>query len=71
MMNTNPAEIKVPGWNLNPGRYVRVAEQAPDDFDFAERFGELNKKLEILNAEAHQLEEQIAENVVKILEDGV
>ena len=65
------AEIETQGWSLNPGRYVGVAEQAPDDFDFAERFGELNEELEILNAEAHQLEERIAENVVKILEDGV
>ena len=63
------AEIETQGWSLNPGRYVGVAEQAPDDFDFAERFGELNEELEILNAEAHQLEERIAENVVKILED--
>ena len=65
------AEIETQGWSLNPGRYVGVAEQAPDDFDFAERFGELNEELEILNAEAHQLEERIAENVVKILEDKV
>ena len=63
------AEIEAQGWSLNPVRYVGVAEQAPDDFDFAERFGELNEELEILNAEAHQLEERIAENVVKILED--
>ena len=63
------AEIEAQGWSLNPGRYVGVAEQAPDDFDFAERFAELNEELEILNAEAHQLEERIAENVVKILED--
>ena len=65
------AEIEAQGWSLNPGRYVGVAEQVPDDFDFAERFGELNEELEILNAEAHQLEERIAENVVKILEDRV
>lgn len=48
-----------------------VAEQVPDDFDFVERLGELNEELEILNSEAHQLEERIAENVVKILEDKV
>ena len=65
------AEIEAQAWSLNPGRYVGVAEQAPDDFNFAERFGELNEELEILNAEAHQLEERIAENVVKILEDRV
>ena len=65
------AEIEAQGWSLNPGRYVGVAEQSPDDFDFAERFGELNEELAILNAEAHQLEERIAENVTKILEDTV
>ena len=65
------AEIEAQGWSLNPGRYVGVAEQVPDDFDFAERLGELNEELEILNSEAHQLEERIAENVTKILEDSV
>ena len=64
-------DIEAQGWSLNPGRYVGVAEQTADDFDFAERFGELNEELAILNAEAHQLEERIAENVTKILEDSV
>ena len=65
------AEIEAQGWSLNPGRYVGVAEQAADDFDFAERFGELNEELAVLNAEAHQLEERITENVARILEDTV
>ena len=65
------AEIEAQGWSLNPGRYVGVAEQTADDFDFAERFTELNEELAVLNAEAHQLEERIAENVAKILEDRV
>ncbi len=65
------AEIEAQGWSLNPGRYVGVAEQTADDFDFAERFAELNEELAVLNAEAHQLEERIAENAVKILEDRV
>ena len=65
------AEIEVQGWSLNPGRYVGVAEQATDDFDFTERFTQLNEELAVLNAEAHQLEARIAENVVKILEDTV
>ena len=65
------AEIEAQGWSLNPGRYVGVAEQTADDFDFAERFGELNEELAVLNAEAHQLEARIAENVAKILEDTV
>ena len=62
------ADIEAQGWSLNPGRYVGVAEREADAFDFSERFGELNEELELLNAEAHQLEEQIAENVAMILE---
>ncbi len=62
------AEIEAQGWSLNPGRYVGVAEQTSDDFDFTERFTELNEELTVLNAEAHQLEERIAENVAKILD---
>ena len=64
-------EIEAQGWSLNPGRYVGVATQETEDFDFTQRFGELNEELEILNAEAHQLEERIAENVAKILENRV
>jgi type I restriction enzyme M protein len=62
------AEIEMQGWSLNPGRYVGVAERAPDDFEFAVRLEELNEELETLNAEARELEEQIAENVTAILE---
>ena len=54
------AEIEAQGWSLNPGRYVGVAEKGADDFDFAERLEELNEELELLNAEAHELEERIA-----------
>ena len=62
-------EIEAQGWSLNPGRYVGVAEREADAFDFSERLGELNEELEVLNAEAHQLEGQIAENVATILEE--
>ena len=62
-------EIEAQGWSLNPGRYVGVATQETEDFDFTPRFTELNEDVEILNAEAHQLEERIAENVAKILEN--
>ena len=63
------AEIEAQGWSLNPGRYVGVAEREAEAFDFAERLGELNEELEVLNAEAHQLEERISENVAVILEE--
>ena len=65
------AEIEAQGWSLNPGRYVGVADQEADAFDFAERLGEFNEELEVLNAEARQLEERISENVTMILEDRV
>ena len=62
------AEIEQQGWSLNPGRYVGVAARADDGIDFAERLEELNEELERLNAEAHELEEQISDNVLGLLE---
>ncbi|MEW6618806.1 MAG: class I SAM-dependent DNA methyltransferase [bacterium] len=61
-------EIEEQGWSLNPGRYVGVVEEEVEDFDFKERLEELNEELEVLNTEAKELEEQISENVAKILE---
>ena len=49
-------EIQAQGWSLNPGRYVGVGARAADEFDFAERLEELNEELELLNAEAGELE---------------
>ncbi len=62
-------EIEEQGWSLNPGRYVGVAARAADDFVFAERLEELNEELEILNTEARELEERIAGNVMRLLEE--
>ena len=62
------ADIEAQGWSLNPGRYVGVADREVAEFNFAERLGELNKELEVLNAEVHQLEERISKNVTMILE---
>jgi len=61
-------EIEAQGWSLNPGRYVGVAERVVEDFDFAEKLEELNEELEVLNVEARELEEKIAENVAALLE---
>jgi type I restriction enzyme M protein len=61
-------EIEAQGWSLNPGRYVGISARGEDDFDFVERLEELNEELEILNAEALELEEKIAENVVTLLQ---
>jgi len=61
-------EIEAQGWSLNPGRYVGVAARKEEDVDFKLRLQELNEELELLNAEAHELEERIADNVNKLLE---
>ena len=61
-------EIEAQGWSLNPGRYVGVADREVDDFVFAERLEEMNEELEVLNAEARELEGQIAENMSALLE---
>ncbi|MBN2391003.1 MAG: SAM-dependent DNA methyltransferase [Anaerolineae bacterium] len=62
------AEIEAQGWSLNPGRYVGVPERVEDpDFDFEESLTELHEELELLNAEAHELEKRIGENVGQLL----
>jgi type I restriction-modification system DNA methylase subunit len=61
-------EIEAQGWSVNPGRYVGVAARAEEDFVFAERLEELNEELEALNTEARELEERIAQNVARLLD---
>jgi len=63
------AEIEAQGWSLNPGRYVGVAvgEEVSDE-DFKEKLETLNEELEVLNAQARELEQIIAQNVAEILE---
>ena len=62
------AEIAAQGWSLNPGRYVGVApgEEVSDE-DFKEQLEALNEELEMLNAQARELEQNIATNVAAIL----
>jgi type I restriction enzyme M protein len=62
-------EIETQGWSLNAGRYVGVApgEEVSDE-DFKEKLEALNEELEVLNAQARELETTIAANVVEILE---
>lgn len=61
------AEIEAQGWSLNPGRYVGVIDKGSDGVDFAERLEELSEELEVLNAEARELEDRIAEGVSLLL----
>lgn len=65
------AEIEAQGWSLNPGRYVGVREREEEDFDFYERLEELNEELEVLNAEARELEERISANLARLLDEVV
>lgn len=61
-------EIKAQGWSLNPGRYVGVApDEEISDEDFREQLEALNEELEMLNAQARELEQTIAANVAGIL----
>ena len=62
-------EIEAQGWSLNAGRYVGVAagEEVSDE-DFKEKLEALNEELEVLNAQARELEATIALNVTEILE---
>lgn len=62
-------EIEAQGWSLNPGRYVGVAPgEDVSDEDFKEQLEALNEELEVLNAQARELEAIIAKNVVEVLE---
>ena len=61
-------EIEAQGWSLNPGRYVGVvAGEDVSDHDFNEQLVALNEELEVLNAQARELERTIASNVAETL----
>ncbi len=60
-------EIAGQAYSLNPGRYVGVAIRDEDDFDFQLRLGQLHEELELLNAEGHELENQIAHNLAQLI----
>ena len=63
------AEIEAQGWSLNAGRYVGVAagEEVSDEV-FKEKLEAMNEELEVLNAQARELEQTIAQNMAEILE---
>jgi len=56
------AEIEANDWSLTPGRYVGVAPEEEDDFNFEEALREIHVELEDLNAEAVKLAEKIKKN---------
>jgi type I restriction enzyme M protein len=62
-------EIEAQDWSLNPGRYVGVAAgQQEDEEEFRTKLETLQEELETLNAEATQLQRQIARNVAELLQ---
>jgi type I restriction enzyme M protein len=63
-------EIEGQGWSLNPGRYVGMAEKGADAFDFAEKLEAMTEELEVLNSEARELEDRLAANAAKLLEEA-
>ena len=62
------SRIELEGWSLNPGRYVGVApgEEVSDE-DFKAKLEVLNEELEVLNAQARELETTIATNIAELL----
>jgi type I restriction enzyme M protein len=61
-------EIAAQGWSLNPGRYVGVAPgEDVSNQAFQQQFEMLNEELETLNAEANELQQQIASNAEEVL----
>ena len=64
-------EIESQGWSLNPGRYVGSTTTKAEDVDFNERLELLSEELEILNVEARELEDRIAENLAWVMEAAI
>lgn len=62
-------DIEAQSYSLNPGRYVGVAQgEQEHDEDFAEKLTSLQEELIVLNAEAHELEDAINDNIARVLE---
>ncbi len=61
------SEIEAQGWSLNSGRYVGVTETEEEDYDFKEKLQEMHEELEKLNKEGFILQENISENIKKII----
>lgn len=57
------AEIAANDYSLTPGRYVGVASQIDEDFDYEERMAEIKVELQRLNEEAAGLAQVIQDNL--------
>ena len=60
--------LREQGYSLNPGRYVGVAAREDEDFDFRLGLEQLHGELELLNAEAHALEQRVLAEYVRTSE---
>ena len=56
------AEIETHDWSLTPGRYVGVAQEEDEDFDFEEALRSIHIDLQGLNEEATALAARISRN---------
>jgi type I restriction enzyme M protein len=59
-------EIATNDYSLTAGRYVGVAPQIDEDFDYEERMAEIKVELQSLNEEAITLAEQIQLNLTEL-----
>ena len=60
-------EVKENDWSLTPGRYVGVAIELDEDFDYQARLLEIQNELDELNAEAIELGSTISDNLKKLI----
>lgn len=61
-------EVRENDWSLTPGRYVGVAMDLDEDFDYQARLLEIQSELEVLNAEAIELSATISDNLRKLIQ---
>jgi len=62
----NREEIAKNDYSLTAGRYVGVASQIDEDFDYEERMADIKMELQELNSEAAQLAEHIQTNLTEL-----
>jgi type I restriction enzyme M protein len=60
-------EISAQGWSINPGRFVGVADQEDDEFNFGEKILSLSSQLDILNIEANEFQDKISNNINELM----
>ena len=69
VQSRHPRRDRRPGLEPEPRPLRGRGRAADDDGDWREQLEALNEELEVLNAEARELEERIGENVAGLLEE--